>query len=717
MRFLILVLGFNICFSALYSQDPILVAKASGRPLIDGKLDDEVWKTLPRYSDFKSYVPDFGSPAAFATIAMITYDEENLYIGFDCKDPEPDKLKATITARDQIKNEDWVCINFDPFFDQQSLICIYVNPRGIQMDGRSSSNQEDLGADYVFESKASIQPDGYQVEIEIPFKSLRYQRKEPVTMGFIFERRIQRLSQQATYPPLNPDQGMNFLTQGKGFSFVGIRHYTLIELLPALTYSFKQQHENGIFGITANKPSIGLTGTVGINSQLILDMAINPDFSQVESDAGQISENQRYALYYPEKRPFFQEGKDNFDIAATSEMGFFQQAFHTRQIINPLAGIKLTGKITNHDRIGFLYALDDPFEGTAGDSVNTFINYAIGRLHHSFNDDSYIGAIATDREGSGIYNRVGGIDGRWRLNPSTSLKFNALGSGTVSAPGANKKTDWMGTVSLSKNTNRLSGDFQIQHIGGSFITQSGFLLRSGINNMTVYAAYSFYRDKGFFRKLAPNFYGFLNQDIRSGLWERDFGVGMSASGQRSTQISFFFNPSDEVYLNQRFRTHSFHLNGSSQVIQSLRIKTQYQFGYRTRYVEGPYTGWGTTASLSINFQPFKKFQSDLILNYSDFYQIENPVREFSYLIIRNRNTFQLTSKLFVRGIVEYNSYEKDLSTDFLVSFTYIPGTVVHIGYGSLYQKVAWNGHEYQPGSDYLETIRGVFFKASYLWRN
>lgn len=717
MRFIILILGFNICLSALYCQNPVVVQKTSIPPVLDGKLDDEVWTTLPRYAEFKSYMPDFGSPAVFATTVMITYDEENFYIGFDCKDPEPDKIKATISARDQIKTEDWVCINMDPFFDQQGMVDLYVNPLGIQEDGRSSGHNEDIGADYVFYSKGTIQSDGYQVEIKVPFKSLRYQRKDPVTMGFIFERMIQRYSQNSTYPALNPNQGTNFVTQTKGYSFKGIKHYTLVELLPALTYSFKQTHENGIFGISDSKPSIGLTGTVGITSQLILDMAINPDFSQVESDAGQISENQRYALYYPEKRPFFQEGKGIFDIAAMSEMAFFQQAFHTRQILNPLAGIKLTGKITDHDRIGFLYALDDPYESAASDSAKTFINYAIGRLHHSFINDSYIGAIATFREGTGIYNRVAGIDGRWRLNPSTKVEFNALGSSTVSNPGGDQKADWTGTAIISKNTNRLSGDLQVQHIGEGFITQSGFLLRSGINNLMIDLAYSFYRDKGFFRKVSPNFYGFLNQDIMANLWERDFGLGMSVSGQRSTQISFFLNPSDEVYLNKRLRTHSFHLNASSQVIQSLRIQTEYRFGYLTRYVENPYTGWGTTASLSINFQPLKKFQTDLILNYSDFYQIENRVREFSYLIIRSRNTFQLTSKLFVRGIVEYNSFEKDLSTDFLISFTYIPGTVVHIGYGALYQKLAWNSHEYQPGSDYLETIRGFFFKASYLWRN
>ncbi len=716
MKYWIIVLGFSLFFKAAYTQDPIRVERAAEPPVIDGKLDDNIWENLPRYTDFKSYVPDFGSDIAFATSAMITFDEENLYIAFDCKDPEPDKLKATISARDQIKNEDWVCINFDPFFDQKSLITLYINPRGIQADGRSSSSHEDMGADYVFTSKATIQSDGYQVEIQIPFKSLRYPRKEPVTMGFIFERRIQRLSQQATYPALNADQGMNFLTQTLGYYFTGIKHYTLVELLPAVTYSFKQTHDRGVFGVSTNKPSVGLTGTVGLTSQLILDMALNPDFSQVESDAGQIAENQRYALYYTEKRPFFQEGKDNFDIAASGEMGYFQQAFHTRQIVNPLAGIKLTGKISGHDRIGFLYALDDPMGYAGSDSAKSLVNYAIGRLHHSFKDDSYIGAIATAREGTGIYNRVAGIDGRWRLSPSTSIEFNALGSGTVSSVGSPNISDWMGTATIAKNTNRLTGNIQLQHIGVDFQTQSGFLMRSGVNGITAYAQYNFYREKGFFKKVAPMFFGMLNQDIPSDLWERDFGFGFSFSGERSTQLSFFVNPCDEVYLKERFKTHSFHLEGSSQIIQSLRVQTEYRFGYRTRYVEDPYTGWGTTASVSFNYQPLKKFQTDLILTYSDFYQIDDRVREFSYLIIRSRNTFQLTSKLFVRGILEYNSFEKDLSTDFLISFTYIPGTVVHLGYGSLYQKMAWNGHEYQPGSEYLETIRGVFFKASYLWR-
>jgi hypothetical protein len=275
----------------------------------------------------------------------------------------------------------------------------------------------------------------------------------------------------------------------------------------------------------------------------------------------------------------------------------------------------------------------------------------------------------------------------------------------------------MGTVRYSKSTDHISAEMQVQHIGAGFITESGFLLRSGVNGITGDVTYNFFRNHGFVRKVSPMLYGMMNEDIQSKLWERDFGVGLSLTGQRSSTMFILLNPCDEVYLNRRFATHSLHVNLKTQIVQSVRLAGEYRFGYRTRYVQDPYTGWGNTASFTINFQPVKKFQSDLILNYSDFYHLGDNAREFSYLIARSRNTFQLTSKLFIRGIVEYNSFEKDFYTDFLFSFTYIPGTVVHLGYGSLYQKVAWNGHEYQPGSDYLETVRGFFFKASYLWRN
>jgi hypothetical protein len=648
---------------------------------------------------------------------MVTYDESSFYVAFDCYDPEPSKLKATISARDQIKTEDWVCINLDPFFDQQSLVTLYVNPLGIQEDGRSAAHKEDTGADYVFYSKGTINDHGYQVEIQVPFKSLRYQKSQVVTMGFILERRIQRLSQQSCWPALKPEKGMNFLTQTYPFVFRNIKHYTLVELLPAVTYSRQRSQTGGTLELFQNRPSLGFTGKVGITSQLTLDLAVNPDFSQVESDAGQIQENQRYALYYPEKRPFFQEGKENFNIAGISEYGFLQQGFHTRQIADPLIGVKLSGKVSVKDRLALLYTIDgQPF--VKADSAIPATQFLIARYHHTFKDDSYLGGIITDKEVlSQQFNRVAGLDGRIRLGPATTLEMNLLGSQTRQKESPETQNDWLGTLLLAKSTNRLNVSLELQHIGKGFITESGFLRRAGIDKIGLNYGYNFYPKKGFFSKIGPEFFGLVNHDIPSGLFEQDFGFGLMATGPRSTSIHAYINPCNEVYNGVKLPTSCFLLFGQTQIFKSLRFQTEYRLGLLTRYVDNPYTGYGNVGTFSFNYQPVQKFQSDLILTYSDFYKRTTGDLEFRYLILRSRNTYQINSKLFLRAIVEYNSFEQTLSTDFLISFTYIPGTVVYLGYGSLYDQVEWNGHEYQPGSDLMEMKRGLFFKASYLWRN
>lgn len=711
---LLIVLLLFFCRTAS-PQSPIQVAKTSTPPVIDGILDDPAWAQVVKYSGFITYMPEFSKPGSFETSAMMTYDDENLYVAFDCRDPEPGKIKATISARDQIKSEDWVCINMDPFFDRQSMVDLYVNPYGIQEDGRSSGNQEDTGADYVFYSKGTIDSAGYKVEIRIPFKSLRYRKKEPVVMGFILERRIQRFSEHATWPALKEEQGMNFRTQTYPFSFAGIRHYTLVEAIPAFTYTLQQAHKKGTFGLSVNKPSISLTGKVGLTSQLVLDMAINPDFSQVESDAGQIEENQRYALFYPEKRPFFQEGQENFDIAGISHYSYFQQVFHTRQIVNPLAGIKLTGKLDDKNRLALLYALDEPYEGT--DSSGIRASFAIGRYRYNIKDDTHVGAVATFREGCGTFNRIAGLDSRIRLSPSTVIEFNLLGSSNPGTAGGPLKNDWLGTALLSNMTSKTVYSIELQHIGVDFSSESGYQMRSGLNKLFGTFSYNFYKDKGFFRRFTPNVFSLNNQDLFSGLWENDFGAGIEFWGDRSTRIEFLVNPCNEVYRSGKYKTHNVQLSVQSQVVKSLLVTSQYRFGYLTRYIENPYTGYGGTGTLNLVFQPVQKFQSELKLSYSDFYRLGTGAVDFRYLIIRSKNTFQINSKLFVRAIVEYNSFEKDLTLDLLASFTYIPGTVIHLGYGSLFRQTEWNGHDYQPGADFLEIKRGFFFKASYLWRN
>ena len=136
-----------------------------------------------------------------------------------------------------------------------------------------------------------------------------------------------------------------------------------------------------------------------------------------------------------------------------------------------------------------------------------------------------------------------------------------------------------------------------------------------------------------------------------------------------------------------------------------------------RYVSNPYSGFGNYAQGSVLFQPSDKIKTEFLVSYSDFTRKTDKEKEYDFTIFRSKNTFQVNKFLFFRLIVEYNTFHKSLSGDFLASFTYIPGTVVHFGYGSLFEKVKWDGEFYVPGSSFLETKRGIFFKASYLWRS
>lgn len=198
---------------ALSAQDILKPVKTTTPPAIDGKLDDPVWAEAPSVTGFKTFIPDFGLDISENTVAYMAYDSENLYFAFQCFDRQPEKIKASISRRDDIRPDDFVCINLDSFNDQQSLYAFYVNPLGIQMDSRYAGGKEDFSVDVVWSSAGKIHDRGYAVEIQIPLKSIRYSSGNRVEMGIFFERRISRRSEHGSYPSLDPKRGYFFLTQ------------------------------------------------------------------------------------------------------------------------------------------------------------------------------------------------------------------------------------------------------------------------------------------------------------------------------------------------------------------------------------------------------------------------------------------------------------------------------------------------------------------------
>ncbi len=691
---------------------PLIPFRADPPPIIDGRLDDPIWAKAPTETGFKTWRPDFGKDLPENTVIFYAYDRENLYFAFRCYDRETAKIKASITSRDNINEDDWVCLNLDTFNDQQSLYAFYVNPLGIQADSKFEGNQEDYTIDVIWFSAGRIDAEGYAIEVRIPFKSIRYRNDEPVEMGIVVERSISRLSMSGTFPPLDPGRGYDFLTQTRPLHFSDIRHYTLLEVLPAFTHGKDSQIDRGALKPQKARSDLSLTAKVGLTSQLILDGTINPDFSQVESDAGQVDFNLRYALFYPEKRPFFLEGREKFTLAATESGNPLESVFHTRTIADPLLGFKLNGKVGPKDTIATIYALDELPSGSTADDAHV----GIVRYKHALAEDSFVGGVWTGRFEGSRYNIVAGSDGNIRLSPSSFFAYQALASLTKpSAKSAEAEGQALNFQYYSATRDRLF-EVTFQDLGKDFTTETGYLTRNGLTRLKVGFLPMIYPKSRLFLRIDPIFHTINIRDKFSGLFETQDTFDLRLILPRNTTLIAGTGYLTEAFLGRRFGRSRFRLIGSSQVTKQVSLDVRYVLGQKIRYVESPYQGWGNDAQLSVTYLPLEKLNLSLSLAYSNLFKSADGTKEYDYAIIRSQNTYQVNKYLFFRAIIEYNSFYKRAITDLLASFTYIPGTVVHVGYGSLYEKLAWREMAYEPSDRFLETKRSFFFKVSYLWR-
>jgi len=691
---------------------PLAPLRVNTPPVIDGILDDAAWTNAPSVTGFKTWRPDFGKDMHEKTVASYAYDRENLYFAFRCDDSEPSKIKASMAARDTINADDWICLNLDTFNDQQSLYGFYVNPLGIQADSRFEGNVEDFSADFVWFSAGRIDERGYTVEIRIPFKSLRYRRREPVEMGIVFERNISRFSEDGTVPPLDPARGQNFLAISQAIVFQDIQHYTLLEFLPAVTRSGTSLINQGRLESQPAANEIGLSAKYGLSSQLVLEGTVNPDFSQVESDAGQVDFNLRYSLYYPEKRPFFLEGQEKFTLAAVEQGDPLQAAVNTRTITNPLLGFKLNGKLSPKDTISSIYALEEQPD----ESPNDYAHVAIVRFKRALTEDSFIGGVWTSRfEGPG-HNIVAGLDGSLRLDPSSFFAYQALISQTKPAQQGDSGDGHALGFMYYRSTRNSAFVVSAQDLSGNFETATGYLTRNGLSRLKIGYMPMIYPKSRVFLRIDPIFHSINIRDKFSGLFETENTFDLRLILPRNTTLIAGGRYQTEVYLGKSFDRSGFRLIGTSQVTKQLLLGFRYVYGQKIRYVDSPYQGRGSDATFDATFLPSAKLHLNLSLAYSDFIRSTGGAKEYDYLIVRNQNTYQINKYLFVRAIVEYNSFRKSLITDFLASFTYIPGTVIHVGYGSLYNKLAWRDDQYEPSNRFLEMQRSLFFKVSYLWR-
>lgn len=702
--------------SPLYGADPLRPLRTSVPPIIDGLLDDAVWREAPSVTGFKTWYPDFGKTMADETTAYFAFDAENLYFAFRALDREPAKVKASMASRDTIRADDWICVNLDSFNDQQALYAFYVNPLGIQMDSRYAAGREDLGFDAVWYSAGRIDDRGYTIEVRIPFKSIRYGGRNPVTMGVVFERFVSRRNEDGTWPALDPKAGMNFLIQMAPIEYRDIRHYTLLEVLPDVTWGRQRAAEAGRLATASSGSDVGVTAKYGLTAQLTADGTYNPDFSQVEADAGQIDINLRAPLFFAEKRPFFLEGQDVFNLGGPSQSGPLQSVVHTRAIVNPRAGVKVTGKLARNDTLASLYAADELPATAAGAAAQAYAHFTVMRYKRSLTQDSYLGGFYAGREQGPAFNRVAGADGSFRIDRSSAVGFYALGSTTRAAGEASSGTGHAVAADFTRTTRRLNLSFYGLDISKGFATETGYLTRNGVMTMHASVAPKFYPTRGIVQRIDLEAVAQQTRDAFSGIWESANGVGVGLMLKHAATASLSYSPSTEVFAGQRFATATLGATATMQVTKELRVQGQVGHGDGIYYSATPFAGRTTRASASVVYQPSEQWSETATFTYANFARATDSQRVYDYGIFRSRTTFQVNRFLFFRGILEYNSFRRQLLTDFLGSFTYIPGTVLHAGYGSLYEKTRWDGVQYVPGDRFAESRRGVFFKASYLWR-
>jgi hypothetical protein len=419
---------------------PVRIPRFDKPPVIDGKPDEEVWKQGAVFKDFLQTSPGDNITPSKPTEVIIGYDSKTLYLAFRCYD-EPDKIRATVAKRDEIFGEDNVRVFLDTFNDQRRAYLLGWNPLGVQQDGiMTESSGTDFSVDIVMESKGIITSDGWTLEVAIPFKSLRYEAGKDKLWGFHVWRNIDRFNDEIdSWMPNSRDISSLLSQEGHLTGLEGISTERTLEIIPSLTISETGKRVSALApgavgldpGRFANGPfrfEPGVSLKYGLSPTVTLDFTLNPDFAQVEADQTVVTANQRFPIFFEEKRPFFLEGIEIFRTPI--------QAVHTRAIVDPDAAVKLTGK-RGRNTFGFLLASDNA-PGNFGEEERTDpVNQrfagknayiALLRLKRDFGKENNVGILATSYNFIEQHNQLGGLDGRFRLDKQTVLSFQMLGS-------------------------------------------------------------------------------------------------------------------------------------------------------------------------------------------------------------------------------------------------------------------------------------------------
>ncbi len=698
---------------------------AATAPIIDGALDDEVWQSeaLPT-GEFLTYDPLHGDPIPQKTTVWFAYDTDYLYVAFKCDDPDPSGIKTSITRRDNIFNDDWVGLSLDALGTGQLSYHMMVNPSGIQLDMLNSvAGNEDISPDWIWDSAGQLTETGYSVEIRLPLQSIRFKGGADARMGILFWRRVSRSGVSVAWPALAP--GVWVFERHASLRFDNLAPRLAREILPSATYSRTELRESpSRWAPPDGRGDVGLSVKFGLASTITLDATVNPDFSQVESDSFQVEVNQRFPVFFGEKRPFFMEGAGVFSLAGTGGGdNTLRTAVHTRRIIDPIFGAKLTGS-AGRMTFGTLTAVDEaagrdvPLD-SPGAGKNRLFN--IARAQYSLGPSNYVGALVTDTSFAGSYNRVVGADFTFRLGEAQRVEAFALASRSRAGEGLDPSGGFGAQVNYNFSTKPWGVAGSFEHYDEDFEMATAFMNRVGVTGAWGYVERNLYPDS----KKHPWIHRITLFSFSQGGRDRFAGgnefvqvAGLRANFTRQGFLRVDYLAGFEHWAGQHFKRGRPRVIGEVQLYRWMSLEAFYGTGLAVFYdPEQPFQGWSREFSVGTTLQPSGRLSQNLKYQRVAFDRADTRVRVYDLDIVNSRTTYQFTRSFALRGIAQYDSSRKRVLTDFLSSYEPRPGTVVYAGYGSLLEQREFVDGVWVPGvGEYRTTQRGLFFKASYLYR-
>lgn len=708
-----------------------------------------------KVTGFVAREPADGAEPTQNTEVYLAYDQKNLYAVFVCWDKEPNKIRARMTRREDVFSDDTAEIMIDTFHDARRGYVFAANAYGVQWDALwtegtlNSGVPGDFGGfdssfDTVWRSEGRLTDRGYLLLIAIPFKSLRFPAVEKQQWGIILNRSIPRTAENLFWPRLTNRVQGRFNQAATAIGIEGIAPARNMQFIPYGLFSgFRgldtRDPNNPVFDSRTFKPQVGLDSKFILKNSFVLDTTVNPDFSQVESDQPQITVNQRFEVYFPEKRPFFLENSNYFTTPIN--------LVFTRRIVHPEYGLRLTGK-DGPWAVGVL-ATDDREPGEAvppGDPLSgERAKFVIARVSHDILNQSTIGAIFTDREFAGGYNRVGGVDANIKLNQNWRLEGQAVTSATLNPDGTHSAGPGYGFVAQRSGRQFNLQTYYLDYSPG-FVTQTGFVNRTDVREENVTGSYYIRPEGKYLISFGPTLLQFAIWDHRGVALEQYTQPGFRMDFNRSTWFNIHPYAYDNVYLRPVDYSGLVSVAHYPQPFWGIEGGTSWykQFDLSWLFVSGkgvnynpsagrvPVIGHEDAGNIGLTFHASGSLRIDNTYLLEHIHESATNLTAVTNHIARSTWNYQFTRELSVRVILQYNavlsdpllsslSPTKNFNTDFLITYLLHPGTAVYVGYNTNLQNLDRSLIPTPTGllttpDNFMNDSRQFFVKLSYLFR-